>query len=116
MKSSSPYIAQMLENIAKIRRFVGTMSIEEFRRDELVQSAVLMQLEQIGEMAKRVPEEARADTHIPWAQIAGMRNRIVHEYYNIDIENVWKIISEELARTEAPLAEYLKQHPLPQEI
>ena len=112
MKSDSPYIAQILENVSKIRIFIGAMPFDEFAKDELRQSAILMQLMQIGEMAKRVSEKAADEIQIPWSQIKGLRNRIVHEYYDIDIPNVWKIIAEELPKIEQPLADYIKKNPL----
>ena len=74
-----------------------------------------MQLLLIGELSRRISEETKRSVAIPWPEIAGMRNRVVHEYHDIDLNNVWKIVTEDLVATEAPLATYLKEHPLPKE-
>ena len=114
MKSDSPYVAQMLECAAKIRRYVGGMTYEEFLKDEKTQSAVLMQLQQIGEMAKRVSEKTKTEVDVPWKKIAGFRDVVAHDYIDIDLENAWKILSLDLTQTESALVAYLAQHPLPE--
>ncbi len=113
MTSDSPYVALMLDSIAKIRSFTMGVSFDAFAQNQEKQSAVLMQLLLIGELSRRVSEETKRNIAIPWPEIAGMRNRVVHEYHDIDINNVWKIVTEDLAATKAPLATYLKEHPLP---
>lgn len=111
-KSDSPYIAQMLECIANIRQYVGTQSYEEFLDDSKTQDAVLMQLQQIGETSKRVSDAAKAEINIPWQKIAGFRNVVVHEYYDILLSLVWNDVISKLDAVELPLAGYLKEHPL----
>ena len=113
MKSDSPYVALMLDSIAKIHTFTMGVSFEAFTQNQEKQSAVLMQLLLIGEVGKSISPGAKRDIPIPWPEIAGMRNRVVHEYHDIDLNNVWKIITEDLSATEAPLVAYLKEHPLP---
>ncbi len=113
MTSDSPYVALMLDSISKIRSFTTGVSFDTFTHNQEKQSAVLMQLLLIGELSRRMSEETKRNIRIPWSEIAGMRNRVVHEYHDIDINNVWKIVTEDLAATEVPLAAYLKEHPLP---
>ena len=115
MKSDSPYIAQMLECAAKARRYVGEMSHDEFLKDEKTQSAVLMQLQQMGEMAKRVSDTTKKEVDVPWKKIAGFRDVVAHDYVDVDLENAWKILSLDLTKTESSLSAYLKEHPLPKE-
>ncbi|MDP1690085.1 MAG: DUF86 domain-containing protein [bacterium] len=115
MTSDSPYIALMLDCISKIRSFTTDVSYDAFAHNQEKQSAVLMQLLLIGELSRRVSEDTKRNIAIPWSEIAGMRNRVVHEYHDIDLNNVWKIVTEDLATTEAPLAVYLRDHPLPKE-
>ncbi len=111
-KSDSPYIAQMLECIANIRQYVGTLTYEEFLDDSKTQDAVLMQLQQMGETAKRVSDVAKDKVDIPWQKIAGFRNVVVHEYYDILLSLVWNDVISKLGDVEVPLATYLKEHPL----
>lgn len=115
MTVDSPYIALMLDCISKIRNFTADISYNAFVNNQEKQSAVLMQLLLIGELSRRVSEETKRNIAISWPEIAGMRNRVVHEYHDIDLKNVWKIVTEDLATTEAPLVAYLKGHPLPKE-
>lgn len=112
-KSDSPYVAQMLECIANVRRYIGTMSYQEFLDDSKTQDAVLMQLQQMGEAAKRVSDETRTTVDVPWKKIAGFRDVIAHEYFDILLSLVWNNIVSELRAVEAPLAAYLHEHPLP---
>ncbi len=104
----------MLECISHIRQYVGTQRYEEFLEDSKTQDAVLMQLQQIGETAKRVSEEARAEIDLPWKKIAGFRDVVVHEYYEILLSLVWNDVISKLHETEAPLAKYLEEHPIPE--
>ena len=113
MKEDSPYIAQMIENIDKVQRFVGDVSFEDFERDEQKQSAVLMQMQQIGEMAKRVSDATRQEIDIPWKKIIGFRNIVAHEYYEIVLSLVWNTIVSDLPTLQTPLVAYLAKHPIP---
>lgn len=113
-KSDSPYLAQIAQNIQKIRSFVGDTDYKAFLADMKTQSAVLMQLQLIGELAKRVSARAQAETStVPWRDVADFRNVVAHEYYKIQLPVVWKIVSEQLAPLEAACIEYLKAHPIP---
>ena len=105
----------MLECAAKVRRYVGEMSYEEFLQDAKTQSAVLMQLQQMGEMAKRVSEKTKTEVDVPWKKIAGFRDVVAHDYVDVDLENAWKISSLDLTKPESSLAAYLAQPPLPKE-
>jgi uncharacterized protein with HEPN domain len=63
---------------------------------EVVQSAVIMQLAVIGELSKRLSEEFRTRVSLPWKQIAGFRDRAVHDYFQLDLEFVWLTIRDDL--------------------
>jgi len=115
MKNDSAYIALMLQCIEKIRRYIGPMDYDAFCMDDKTQSAVFMQFEQLGEMSKRVSENAKSEIDIPWKKIAGFRDVIAHEYFDVALSMVWNTITSELAETEAPIATYLKKHPFPKE-
>lgn len=105
----------MVQCITKIRKYIGAIDYVAFEKDEKTQSAVFMQFEQLGEMSKRVSEKAKSEIHIPWKKIAGFRDVIVHEYYDVALSMVWNTMTSELADTEAPLVAYLAKHPLPKE-
>ena len=74
------------------------MDHDTFINDELVVDAVARNLDIIGEAARQLPEEyKRAHTEIPWTQIAGLRNRIVRDYFGLDLEIIWQILQHDLS-------------------
>ncbi len=114
-KSDSPYVAQILRNLEKVRVYLGDETYETFCADNKTQSAILMQLQMIGELAKRISPQAREEMkEIPWIKVAGFRDIVAHEYYDIQLPVVWAIITEELDLLERVLAIYLKKHPIPE--
>lgn len=77
------------------------MDHDEFLNDELVIDDVARNLEIIGEAARQLPEEfRRVHIQIPWTHIAGLRNRIVHDYFGLDLEIIWEIIQHDLPELE----------------
>jgi uncharacterized protein with HEPN domain len=84
--------------IEKIDRYVAGLDHDAFIRDYKTIDSVVRNLEIIGEAANRLPENFKAQrSEIEWRQIIGLRNRIVHAYFNIDVEIVWEIHPEGLA-------------------
>jgi uncharacterized protein with HEPN domain len=91
------YINDMLECIERIEEFVGDMSYDEFVEDDKTSSAVVRKLEIMGEASKNIPIEIRQDyKEIPWSDVAKMRDKIIHFYFGVDYEIVWKVIKERL--------------------
>ena len=87
--------------IQKIGRYTSQMDHDAFLRNELVIDGVARNLEIIGEATRQLPEEfKRVHTQIPWTQIAGLRNRIVHDYFGLDLEIIWEIIQHDLPELE----------------
>jgi uncharacterized protein with HEPN domain len=85
------------------------MSEDEFRKDELVQDALIRNFTVIGEAANHVPEDIRFGTpQVPWSSMRGMRNLIVHEYFDIDPKIIWDTVWGELPRLEDQLREILE--------
>lgn len=83
-------IQDILFSISKIENFIENMSYSEFRKNELVIDAVVRNLEIIGEASKHVPSSIRRlYSSIPWKQMNGMRNILIHEYFGVDVETVW---------------------------
>ena len=97
---------EMLTAIGKIERYVEGLDRAAFLADERTGDAVVRNLEVIGEAAARLPEAFRASaSDIPWRRIVGLRNRIVHEYFGIDLEIVWEIVRTDLPALRPQLAE-----------
>lgn len=86
---------------------------EHFFEDQEKQDAVLRRLELLGEAAKRVPLDARAlEPKIPWKQIAGLRDVLIHDYDRVDLELVWNVIINDLPALKSHLHSLKQQlHP-----
>ncbi len=81
----------------KVRAFISGVSHDRFLEDDLIQSAVIRQLEIMGEAVKRLSPEFRADhSSIPWQRIAGLRDRLIHAYDDINHERVWIIATHDV--------------------
>ncbi len=79
--------------------FGGGLDRDAFSKDLKTQSAVLHQLLLLGEAVKRLSEEFRAGhPEIPWRAIAGMRDRLIHEYDEVDLDEVWRTLTSDVPR------------------
>ncbi|MGI8602093.1 MAG: HepT-like ribonuclease domain-containing protein [Verrucomicrobiales bacterium] len=90
-------LEDMRAALEKIARYTAGMQRAAFLADEKTVDAVVRNLEIIGEASKQVPEEFKAlHPALPWSQMAGLRNRIVHDYAGIDLELIWDIVGNSL--------------------
>lgn len=91
------YLNDILESIADIREFTIGMTKENFVCDKKTIKAVVRSLEVIGEAAGKIPQRIRDNyPEIPWQELSGMRNRLIHEYFGVDFDIVWETIKEDL--------------------
>lgn len=99
-------ISKMLVYINKVLNYVAGMTYLEFEKNEMVVEACVFNLSQLGELANKVDLVfQQAHGNIPWRQIYGLRNRIVHDYEGVNLKLVWEIISEDLPELRQMLTE-----------
>lgn len=97
MRDYKLYLADILAAMEAIECFVAGMSFEDFVRDDKTASAVVRKLEIIGEAAKQIPVDVRrAYPQVPWSEMAGMRDRLIHAYFGVDYGLVWRTIQERI--------------------
>ena len=97
MRQDDSYLLDMLVASRKAARFAQGLDHERFAQSDLHQNAIFKVLEIIGEAASRISDDTRkAHSEIPWADIVGLRNRIVHAYFEIDLTVVWNIVSDDV--------------------
>jgi uncharacterized protein with HEPN domain len=88
----------MLDIIGKIGQYTSGMSYQEFLQDSRTQDAVVRNLEVLGEAARRIPPDIQEGyPEIPWAQIVGLRNRLIHGYFLVDYGILREIVQNELS-------------------
>ena len=93
------YVLDMLLAARKVLEFTEEVHWERFSRDELVQNAVMRQIQIIGEGARSVSSEYQSEhPDVPWPAIIGMRNRLVHEYFRILPRRVWDVVEKDVPR------------------
>lgn len=98
----------ILESIEKIETYTHGLVYDDFSTNSMVIDAVVRNLEIIGEASKNIPEDMKKkNNHIPWNKIAGLRNRIVHEYFGVDISIIWYIITSEVPSLKSEIAAIL---------
>ncbi len=91
------FIKDILDAIEKIEEFVAGMDFEEFKDDDKTVSAVVRKLEIIGEATKNIPDEVRQRyPKLPWREMAKIRDKLIHGYFIVDHQIIWKVIEEEL--------------------
>jgi len=90
MQRDETYLLDILIAARRVEEYTREKAWDEFRRSNLLQDAVIRQFEIIGEASRLVSQEFKdAHPEIPWRQMMGMRNRLIHEYFRVDVEIVW---------------------------
>jgi len=104
MRDYKLYVADIVKAMDSIERFIVGMDLAAFQADDKTASAVMRKLEIIGEAAKQIPDSMRQSyPQIPWKEMAGMRDKLIHFYFGIDYQLVWRTIKERLPQIKPEL-------------
>lgn len=96
-RSYRDYLDDILRAIGEILSFVEDMDFETFRSDRRTNLAVIRALEIIGEAARYIPaNERRRHSQVPWQEMVAMRNKLIHQYFGVDLEVLWRTVQEDL--------------------
>ena len=101
MKDDISYIEHILQAIDRINKYTQGISRTDFDQNEMLQDAIIRNIEIIGEATKNVSENFKKTyTDIPWREMAGMRDKLIHDYIGTDLEVVWKTLELDLPKLE----------------
>ena len=91
-KDPAVYLSHILECIDLVESYIAGMGLGEFEEKQQVQDAVLRRIEIIGEAVKNLPEDLRRENpQVSWKQIAGTRDKVIHDYLGVDVELIWNV-------------------------
>ena len=108
-KSPLPFLNHILEEIDNIEKFTKGLTKEQFVSNKLKQYAVVRSLEVIGEAVKNLPLSIRNENpKVPWKEIVGTRDKIVHHYFGISYELIWMVVKEELPKLKKQISKVIK--------
>jgi len=109
VRDDTVYLLHILDAIKQVEEYLGNIDYEGFSHSRLVQDGVIRQFEIIGEATKNLSNATRDRVpQVPWKNMAGMRDKLIHQYFGVDIESLWETAKEDLPFIQKEVAQLLK--------
>lgn len=107
-KSDTVYLKHIWDAINQIETYVATLDYLQFEQTRLVQDGVIRQLEIIGEASRNLSDEFRDDhAELPWRQIIGLRNRLIHAYFDVNLGIIWEIVQVNIPQMKHTISSFI---------
>lgn len=91
------YLEDIIGSVNRIEEYVKGIVFAEFERDQKTQDATIRSFEVLGEATKKIPEDFRKKyPNVPWKKMSGMRDKLIHDYWSVNVERVWKTAIEDI--------------------
>ncbi|HEY4759775.1 MAG TPA: DUF86 domain-containing protein [Thermoguttaceae bacterium] len=104
------YLRHIIDAINRVQTYLQGVTETAFKQTSLLQDGVIRQLEIIGEATRHLSKEIRHKyAHIPWEDIAGMRSKLIHDYFGVDPEKVWLTATEDLPGLKSAIQQMLDE-------
>lgn len=107
------YVGDIIDAIKKIEKYTKDFNFNNFSQDEKTTDAVIRNFEIIGEASKNISQETKKKyAQIPWTSMTGIRDKLVHEYFGVNFEVLWKTIKEDLPDLKEKISKITKDQRL----
>lgn len=111
MKSEKVYLFHIRDAIVTILTYTKGLSENDFYENNLIKDAVIRNFEIIGEASKRISKQTRLEyPQVPWAQMAGMRDKLIHDYIQVDLQRVWDVVDKILPDLKRDIEFVISKH------
>lgn len=110
-RDESVYLRHVLDAIIKIEEYIKSIDEVAFNENTLVQDGVIRQLEIIGKAVRHFSSEFRQmHNQLPWQDIAGMRDKLIHDYFGVDLDTVWLTVKEDIPFLKSGVLKILEEY------
>jgi len=109
-KDSLVFIKHIRDSIYEIESFIEAVSKKRFLHEKLIQNAIIRSIEVIGEAVKNLPIGFRKKyTEVSWSKIAGMRDKMIHHYFGVDLDKIWNVVKYDIPKLKVQIEKILEK-------